>query len=244
MLGQTSNVHIDNIKSFSCMEWSDGIDMMSCRDVLIENVFMRNSDDCIAIYGHRWQYYGDVKNVVVRNSILWADKAHPYFVGCHGDYAKGGNRIEKLVLENVDVLEHDEPHPSFQGAVALNANDGNLIRDVLFKDVRVEHIFRGKVFDLRVFFIKAYGHYTPDGQAIAGRAVENVRIINLTYSGKEPRPSVIEGYSATAKVKDILIEGMKYQGKSVESAEEGDIKVGGHAENIRVLPRNADGLRD
>lgn len=37
---------------------------MCCRDVLIDNVFMRNSDDCIALYNHRlelvgrlWQYH-------------------------------------------------------------------------------------------------------------------------------------------------------------------------------------------
>ncbi len=38
---------------------------------------MRNSDDCIAIYAHRWNYYGGSRNVTLQNSILWADIAHP-----------------------------------------------------------------------------------------------------------------------------------------------------------------------
>ena len=51
--GGAVGVTIRNLKSFSCKGWSDGIDMMCCHDVLIDNVFMRNSDDCIALYNHR-----------------------------------------------------------------------------------------------------------------------------------------------------------------------------------------------
>lgn len=47
--GGSKGVTIKNLKSFSCKGWSDGIDMMCCHDVLIDNVFMRNSDDCIAV---------------------------------------------------------------------------------------------------------------------------------------------------------------------------------------------------
>ena len=43
--GGAEGVTIKNLKSFSCKGWSDGIDMMCCHDVLIDNVFMRNSDD-------------------------------------------------------------------------------------------------------------------------------------------------------------------------------------------------------
>ena len=75
--GESTGLTINNLKSFSCKGWSDGIDLMCCSDVLIDNVFMRNSDDCIAIYAHRWNYYGGSRNVTLQNSILWADIAHP-----------------------------------------------------------------------------------------------------------------------------------------------------------------------
>ena len=38
---------------------------------------MRNSDDCIAIYASRQGSLGDSRNISVRNSVLWADNAHP-----------------------------------------------------------------------------------------------------------------------------------------------------------------------
>ena len=63
--GESTGLTINNLKSFSCKGWSDGIDLMCCSDVLIDNVFMRNSDDCIAIYAHRWNYYVGSRNVTL-----------------------------------------------------------------------------------------------------------------------------------------------------------------------------------
>lgn len=83
--GGSTGITIKNLKSFSCKGWSDGIDMMCCRQVLIDNVFMRNSDDCIALYNHRWNWWGGSSDITVQNSILWADVAHPINVGGHGD---------------------------------------------------------------------------------------------------------------------------------------------------------------
>jgi polygalacturonase len=54
-VGQSNKVSIRNIKSFSCAGWGDGIDIFCSKDVAIEGAFMRNYDDCIAIYGHRWK---------------------------------------------------------------------------------------------------------------------------------------------------------------------------------------------
>ena len=65
--GESTGLTINNLKSFSCKGWSDGIDLMCCSDVLVDNVFMRNSDDCIAIYAHRWNYYGGSRNVTLQS---------------------------------------------------------------------------------------------------------------------------------------------------------------------------------
>lgn len=72
---------------------------MCCHDVLIDNVFMRNSDDCIALYNHRWNWWGGSDNITVQNSILWADIAHPINVGGHGDpESLIGETIENLIF--------------------------------------------------------------------------------------------------------------------------------------------------
>ena len=66
----TKGLTVKNLKSFSCKSWSDGIDLMCCRDVLIDNVFMRNSDDCIALYNHRWNWWGGSGRMLFFGRIL------------------------------------------------------------------------------------------------------------------------------------------------------------------------------
>ena len=55
--GQSTGITIKNLKSFSYQGWSDGLDFMSCSDVMIDDVFLRNSDDCIALYPHHAPIY-------------------------------------------------------------------------------------------------------------------------------------------------------------------------------------------
>ena len=92
--GGSDHLTIRNLKSFSANPWSDGLDFMSCSDVTVDDVFMRNSDDCIAVYAHRWEFYGDAKNYSVTNSTLWADVAHTINIGVHGNTENTGEVIE------------------------------------------------------------------------------------------------------------------------------------------------------
>ena len=73
--GGSENITVKNFKSFSCKGWSDGIDVMSCQQLDIENIFMRNSDDCLALYNHRWNWWGGTNHVNVQKAVLWADVA-------------------------------------------------------------------------------------------------------------------------------------------------------------------------
>ena len=95
-LGSSEHVQIRNFKAFCTRGWSDGIDIMACFHIDIEDIFMRNSDDCIAVYCTRWDFYGDTGYVTVRNPVLWADVAHPIMMGTHGDHHKDGDTIEHI----------------------------------------------------------------------------------------------------------------------------------------------------
>ena len=124
-LGDCEDVNIRNIKSFSCEGWSDGVDMMSCRNVLVDGGFLRASDDCVAIYGSRWDNYGGSRDVTVRDLTVWADVAHPLMIGTHGDHQHNGDIIENVTFENIDILEHHEFQAGYLGALAINVGDKN-----------------------------------------------------------------------------------------------------------------------
>ena len=123
--GETTGLTIKNLKSFSCKGWSDGIDLMCCNEVLIDNVFMRNSDDCIAVYAHRWNYYGGSKNITLQNSILWADIAHPVNIGGHGNPAD-----EVPVVGHKENRSREGPQHLLQGLLAHDVHVvGRLVQD-------------------------------------------------------------------------------------------------------------------
>lgn len=52
LAGQSDDVTFRNVRAFSASSWGDGIDLYSAKNVIVQNMFMRTSDDCIAIYNH------------------------------------------------------------------------------------------------------------------------------------------------------------------------------------------------
>lgn len=207
--GQSSNLTIKNIRSFSAKGWGDGIDLFSNKNVAIDGVFMRNSDDCIAIYTHRWNFYGDTKDVTVKNAVLWADVAHPILIGTHGNPEPGKSEtIENIRFENIDILNHDEPQINYQGCMSINVSDENLAKNIYFENIRVEDFEQGQLINLRVTYNKKYAK-------APGRGIENVFFKNVEYNGKNANLSIIEGYSSERAVKNVIFEGLKINGTEI-----------------------------
>ncbi|MET3127787.1 hypothetical protein ABID42_002906 [Arcicella rosea] len=228
--GESQGIIIKNIKSFSHKGWGDGIDLMSCSNVLIDGVFLRTSDDCIAIYAHRWNFYGNAKNILVKNSTLWADIAHPTNIGLHGNAEKGwaGDTIENVTLRNIDILEHDEDDRNYQGCLSINASDNNLVRNLLYEDIRIEKFQEGQVFNLRVYFNEKYS-------AAAGRGIQHVKFKNITYQGNLDNPSLLQGFNATRKVEDIVFENVKINGNLILNPVAGNIVIGQHVKDVQFI---------
>lgn len=225
--GQSSKIDINNIKSFSCEKWSDGIDVMSCSDMTIKDVFLRNSDDCIAVYGHRGAFYGDVHNIAVKNSILWADKAHPINIGVHGEDDKEKNIIENLTFHNIDILEQKESLVAAQGCMAITCGDNNLIRNVLFEKIRVDDFTLGQLFNLRVTLSKVYNKKP-------GYGIENVTFRNITYNGKNRNPSQLGGYDENRILKKVRFKNITINGKKIKSLKEMNVQINSFVKDIKI----------
>ena len=204
--GGSSEIVIRNLKTFSCKSWSDGIDMMCCRKVLVDNVFLRTGDDCIALYNHRWNWWGGSSDITVRNSVLWADVAHPINVGGHGDPdSLTGEVIENLTFHNIDILEHDEDDPLYQGGMTVDCGDKNWVRNVLFEDIRVENIQEGRLFYVKVRFNPKY-----DKQP--GNGIEGITFRNITYTGVGENASLVQGLDKNRCVRNVVFDSIMING--------------------------------
>lgn len=227
-LGQSEHVDIRNFKSFSTRGWCDGIDMMSCRHIAIDDVFLRTSDDCIAIYGSRGEFKGGTSDVTVTNAVLWADVAHPIMIGVHGDHAGDGDVIEDVRFDGVDILEHHEPQDGYWGCMAINAGDKNTVRRVAFRDIRIEPFELGRLIDIRVF-------HNPKYNPAPGNRVEHISFDHISFTGECENPSVIEGYDETRVVDGVTFRNVRINGRHIEGPEDGNMMIGRHAHRITFL---------
>lgn len=226
-IGQSSQVRIFDVESFSTRGWSDGIDIMASSSITIDSVFMRNSDDCIAIYGHRWGYYGDTRDIVVCNSVLWADVAHPTMIGTHGDYINNGTLIENICFNNIDILEHHEPQEQYRGCLTINAGDKNVVRNVTYSNIRIEPFQLGRVIDLRVVWNR---DYNPE----PGKGISNITYKNISYTGDESMVSWITGYDEQRTVSDVVIEDFYVNGVKVEALSSNMFEIGPYVHNLNI----------
>lgn len=223
MCGQSTGLTIRNLKSFSAGSWTDGLDLMSCSDVAIDNVFLRTSDDAIAIYGDRWDYHGDARNYRITSSTLWADVAHPINIGLHGSKDQP-RTIENLLFRDIDILGHDEDDRDYQGALAITAGDNNLVRDVTFENIRIDDIEEGMLFNFRVVFNEKYS-------LAPGRGIEKVVLRNVRFRGGDVNRSVIAGYAADRPVRGILLDDVRIGDVRLRQA---DIDSGAFVDNLSI----------
>jgi len=236
--GESSHVSITDFKAFSSTGNADGIDIFCSSDITIDHIFMRNSDDCIAIYGHRWGYYGNTEKISVSNTTLWADVAHPVLIGTHGDSDRP-DTLQQISFRNTTVLDQHENQLDYQGCIALNAGDSNLLRDIRFENIEIEDIRKGQLFNLRVMYNRKYN-------TSAGRAIERVLFRNINYTGTNAGMSLIAGYDDQHQISDVTFENLKINGTYIfdsmpgkpgfyKTGDMANIFIGEHVNGIKFL---------
>lgn len=226
----SSQIQELNIRTIGGGQWSDGLGHFACEDVKISGGFLRTSDDNITLYNHRWDTWGDTRNILVENVTLWADVAHNVMIGIHGNTPSEAHPkaevIENVVFRNIDVLDHDEDEPDYQGVIGLMVGDDNLVRNITFEDWRVERIEEGKLFSLQVLYNAKY-NTSP------GRGIEDITLRNIHFTGTGAwSPSLIRGYDAERKVRNVRIENVTVGGRKLTGAEADLLDTGPYTEGI------------
>lgn len=209
-IGGSDGVRVEDVKSLTHYGWGDGLNVFASSNVKFHRVFCRNSDDCTTVYATRKGYNGSSRNVEMTNSVLWADVAHPIFIGIHGD-SQRMDTCANIRYDNIDILCQSEPQIDYQGCMAINCGDNNFIHDVEFNNIRIESLHQGSLVNLRVCFNSKYC-------TAPGRSIENIRFSHIRYTGAQPEYSIITGYNEQRKIKgvhfkDIRINGLRIYDK-------------------------------
>lgn len=234
-VGESDGIKVTNVKGITSYGWGDGFNVFASCNVKYDGIFARTSDDCTTVYATRLGHKGSSRNIVMENSTLWADVAHPINIGLHGNPERP-DTIENILYRNIDVLDQKEPQLDCQGVFAIVAGDDNLVRDVKFDNIRIENIRQGKLVDIRVALIKKYCN-------VPGRGIEDIYFKDIVYNGSNAEVSIIIGYNEERKVKNVTFENLVINGVKIcddmpgkpkwyKTADMGRIFIGEHVDNV------------
>lgn len=205
--GQSENITIRNLRSFSRHPWSDGIDMMSCKNVTVEDVFLRNNDDAFAIYNHRWWYWGNSDNYQIRRATIFSDLAHPFNIGLHGDdRADIGETISNIHVEDCDILSANG-----DGIFSIRTGDQNEARNISFDNIRIEDVITSRLFHITPIYSNKYNR-------CPGNSIKNVSFSNISFTGDKSHleKDIIQSYDDKRTVNDIHFYNIRINGKKID----------------------------
>lgn len=134
---ESSDVHIDNIKTISHGMSSDGCDIVACRDALVENSFFRAHDDILAVKASTMSDYTtrvSCENVTFRNCVAWCDSSNPMTIG----YETVGD-VKNITYENIDVLNQSRPPVwRLEAIMAIEPHYTGTVDGVTYRDIRID----------------------------------------------------------------------------------------------------------
>ena len=198
VFGGCDRVHAAHLKLIGWVVTSDGIDVVGSRDVLIEDCFLRNNDDCVAIkavdyqkrspgQSNRWE--SDVERVVVRRCLCYNDHAgNALEIGFETRTAS----ISDITFDDLDIIgAHGEG-----GVFTIHNGDRAVVSRVLYRNIRVEH-FYDRFIDLRVL----RSRYSKD----EGRGtIRDIRFQDIqSVADQFNTPSLIGGFDADHPIRDV-----------------------------------------
>lgn len=205
LLAASDGATVRNLKEIGEVMCSDGIDIVGSSNVLIEDCFLHNNDDCVVVkalqirnnppFGVDFDGLQNVQNVLVRRCTFanWT---------C-GNAMEIGHELSVEFVRNVTFCDIDVLHVHGTGAVfSLHNNGCALISNIIFDDIRIEHCY-DKFIDFRI----SKSRYTNDVKRgrICGVTLRNINWNRSQYS-LGYTVSLIGGWDAVHTIEDITLE--------------------------------------
>lgn len=213
---RSTNVHVDNIKIIGRRGNSDGVDISSSTDVLVENSFFRTLDDLVVVKSRTDQ--GESKNIHVRKCVLWNELAHALSIG-----AEIRENISNVLFEDCDVI-HDVGRET---ALRVYHCDDAVVSDITFRDIRVEEARRL----ISVWIGKTRWTKTEERGNVRNVRFENISAVSAPIDttltgfqdGSDWKPYIIRdhasmeliGYDKEHTVEGVVFDNVDLDGKKV-----------------------------
>lgn len=204
------DVQIRNVNIMSNVITGDGLDIVGCENVLVEDCFIRANDDCISIKGcGNMDPSGscDTKHVCVRNSVFWnAEFGNALEIG----YETHCSEISDIRFENCDIVHCEYEGNQSGGVLTIHNADRAHVHDVHYENIRIEDA-QEKFVDIKTLDSK----YSTDRRR---GMISDIYFKNIEITGGVFPVSIIRGFEMTNELcrpKDFYFDNVVILGKKV-----------------------------
>ena len=205
------NIYVGNIKQIGEVVSSDGIDIVGCKEVLVENCMLMNNDDCIAIKHMGADLYNP-ENIRIRSCVLFNSHA--------GNAIEIGHELRCDEVSGIQFTDIDIIRVDGQGApFSIHAGDRAHVHDILFENIYVEHYW-DKLFDFRV--MKSRFNTDKEYGRISNIILKNIHITKSIYNAGYSI-AVIGGHDSEHKVSNVLFSDIYVGGEKILSPNQIDL---------------------
>ena len=213
--GACRNVSICDVNILSRLVTGDGIDIVGCENVTIENCFIRACDDCICIKACPLPSPAaccNVKNVHVHGCTLWnAEPGNALEIG----YELRCNEVSDIVFFDCDIIHCEYEGNQSGGVLTIHNADRANVHNILYENIRIEDA-QEKLVDIKILDSK----YSLD--RVRGD-VQDVTFRNITVGGSIFPVSIIRGFEMHNEMhrpRHIRFENVVVHGALMHSANE------------------------
>ena len=212
-----TDVSVRGINVLSWRTTGDGVDLVGCRNAVVEDCFLRCADDCVAVkattYSHEMGAT-NVENIRVRRCVCW--NAHPGN-GVEIGYETRCDSMTDIAFEDCDIIRVEHEGHQSGGTFTIHNGDRAVVSNVRYENIRVEDS-REKLIDIKVL----YARYSRD--EVRGQ-VRGIRFKDISVVDGPFPVSIIRGYDEEHMIEDVTIENLVVHGRQITSANEARMVV-------------------
>lgn len=182
---------------------TDGFDFWSSRNITVDNVLYKGTDDATSFGGDKASKIQNAENINIKNSVFYTG----------GGFKIGTTLAQELVrnitYENIDVVYADELS-GFWPVTGAN------FENIYFKNIRVEEILdapkgwgSAALFQWRILVATWEPTSSPNNLGY----IRNVYVYNLTADDRGGANSVFEGYDSQRNISNVIFDNLYIGGK-------------------------------
>ena len=191
---------------------TDGIDPDASQHVTIEDVFMRCSDDNVAVKStDNSGLLQDVDDVTVNGCVLWTKKS-ALKVGTE----TLSTNIQNLLFENNDIIHADR-------ALTIYIEDGTTYENGTYTNNRAEYIGGDntqRIFDWSITDRSGVG------------SVSNILVQNFSAESFSPHNSALAGFNSTHEISGVVFKNLWIAGQLRMSLSDARITTNSYVTNV------------